>query len=84
MGLIRAISQGIAGFEVISMLFGGACVIPIAIAATIYLFQFKGKKKIGNRLFWAGLLTIWIPIGLAIASELHWMLVEEPSQMQVD
>lgn len=63
--------------ETCSLLCGGFVIVPAAIVATAFLRNECRDGHITNRRFWIWIAPIWIPIGLATYSTLHWMYIGE-------
>jgi hypothetical protein len=68
--------------EVLTILFGGCCAIPIAILLTILFLFAYDDKRVSKRTLLLVLGMMWGAIALATASELWWMYVEEPQRIE--
>ena len=63
------------------LLFGGCVVIPVLTVASCVAVIAHKKGKLSRLALGFILVGMWLPASVPIASELHWMLVEEPRRI---
>lgn len=67
--------------ETFAIIFGICIVIPVAAGLTMFLLSRYTGNRLSRKVFTILLLVIWVPVLFATASELWWMLVEEPRRI---